>query len=312
VAKTIFVFDRKGRFKNRIGRIGNGPGEYISINNIDIIQNNNQIAVYDNWKKTIHFYKINGEYLHSERNQFDVANVMFLPSGYRVFYVTGMSPGNANLNEYRDNTLIVSNTKNEVMYGACTDFYTAGKFHMVMNLPLRKVGENVYYSPNFSNMIYQVGDSCLTAKYFINIKGGMPPLTKDITDAVFRDLCEKHVFFNGDILVMKDVTFISFFAPKGSPNISPFVFYSHANKQVYYTKDESMNPLFIFMIWADTKAMYQENTVVVDAIPYRIIANKLHLYYDKKYYPLLDELFEGLQDDDNPVLFFYKLKTNLK
>lgn len=31
--KGIFVFDKEGRFKNEIGRRGNGPGEYFYIDN---------------------------------------------------------------------------------------------------------------------------------------------------------------------------------------------------------------------------------------------------------------------------------------
>jgi hypothetical protein len=312
VAKTIFVFDRKGRFKNRIGRIGNGPGEYVSLYNVAIVAGINQIAVFDKWKNSIHFFNINGNFIRSEQNLISSATHMeYLPSGYRVFDVTSLGSYNAYLNEYQNNTLVVTNTVNEVMYGACTDFYTPGQFQYVMNLPLRKFGENVYYSPNFSNLIYQVGDSCLTAKYHINIKDGMPPFTKDITNAKFKDLTNKYTYFSGDILEMKDMTFIKLSSPIENPISRPIVFYSHANKQVYYTKEEYINPLYDFVKYADTKAMYNENTIVVDVNAYRVRVHKLVLFMNEKSIPQLDELSDSLLDDDNPVLFFYKLKTNL-
>jgi hypothetical protein len=305
-AKSIYIFDRQGHYKNRIGRIGNGPGEYVSIQNVSIVSNKNQIAVFDGWKKTIHFFNFNGNYLYSERMLFDAGYLEHLPSGYKVFDVTSMSLSNAILKEYRYNTLVVTNTNNEVMYGACQDFYNYDTFHYVMLHTLYRFGENVYYSPNFSNMIYQVGDSCLTAKYHINIKGGMPPLTDDITGDIFNEYSHRYAYFNGGMVEMKDFTYINLFTPQGTAS----VIYAHTKKQVYYTKPESMNPLFIFFTYADSQGMYQENTIITNVSAFIVNANKENLYKNIRH-SVLDDLYKGLNEDDNPVLFFYHLKNNL-
>lgn len=308
-ARAIFVFDRQGRFKNKIGNIGNGPGEYVSIKNIAIVPDKNQIAVFDGQKETVLYYHYSGEYIHSERNQFGVNYLEFLSSGYKVFDVSGMSLGNAVLNEYRDSTLIVTNTDNEIMYGACRDFYKEGKFNYVMHPALKRFGDEIYYSPNFSNMIYRVGDSCLTALYHIDIKGGMPPLNDNITSEIFSEYTKRYAYFNGIMIELKDYTYINLF---GTQNPGTFVIYSHAKKRVvYYSKSESNNPAFIFFALGTPKARYQDNTIVVDIPAYTVNAWKAELYRNVNNREVLDKLYEGLDEDDNHVLFFYQLKNDL-
>jgi hypothetical protein len=194
------------------------------------------------------------------------------------------------------------------MYGTCREFREEGRFTYIMNVTLSKFGDNVYHSPAFSNIIYQVGDSCLTAKYHIKIAGGMPPLNNDITDKTFKELSDRYPFFNGDILEMKDFTWIKLFNPE---TISSQMLYSHASKQVYYLKEGSINPLYVFFTSANYHALYEENTVVVSVNPYVIATNWMQLYKNEKYFPIMNRLVEGVNVDDNPILFFYKLKDNI-
>jgi len=307
IAKSIFVFDMKGHYKYKIGNIGNGPGEYVSIKNITIVPDKNQIAVFDGPKNSIHYFNFNGSFLYSERTSFYVNYLEYLPSGFKASDVTSMSFGNAALEEYRNNTLIVTDTNNIIMYGACHDFYKEGKFNQVMLHSLYNFGNTVYYSPNFSNMIYQVGDSYLTAKYHINIKGGMPPITDDITSDIFDEYSRRYAFFNGEMVEMKDFTYISLFTPQGNP----FVIYSHTKKRVYYCRFESMNPAFIFITFPSLKTRYQENTIIASVSAHLVFANKNNLYNNGRARWILDDLYNGLNEDDNPVLFFYHIKNGL-
>lgn len=66
VAKSIFVFDRQGRFLTRIGRIGNGPGDYLSITDFVVDENKNVLYVLDNRANKIKCYDINSWNLKKE------------------------------------------------------------------------------------------------------------------------------------------------------------------------------------------------------------------------------------------------------
>jgi hypothetical protein len=61
-SKAVLVFDLKGKFIRRIGSIGNGPGEYDEPNDIAIDDINNEIMVWNNSKKKILFYNMEGTF----------------------------------------------------------------------------------------------------------------------------------------------------------------------------------------------------------------------------------------------------------
>lgn len=58
----LFVFDIKGKFLQRVGRIGHGPGEYNMICDFDIDENN-QIIFYNRQYKKIMIYSSEGIFL---------------------------------------------------------------------------------------------------------------------------------------------------------------------------------------------------------------------------------------------------------
>lgn len=53
--KSITVFDSKGKFKHKIGNIGNGPEEFVEISNVTIVPEKNLVCVLDRPQRKI-FY----------------------------------------------------------------------------------------------------------------------------------------------------------------------------------------------------------------------------------------------------------------
>ena len=75
----IFVFDKEGRFKNEIGRRGNGPGEYFYIDNFYLDRKNKLVCLIFNAKKQILQYDYDGNYvstLHFDENDMNIESVM--------------------------------------------------------------------------------------------------------------------------------------------------------------------------------------------------------------------------------------------
>jgi len=62
----IFVFSKDGKFLRTIGSRGQGPGEYISINNISIDEKNKYLYIISPSK--IICYNLNGKFLHETYN----------------------------------------------------------------------------------------------------------------------------------------------------------------------------------------------------------------------------------------------------
>jgi hypothetical protein len=68
--KSLLVFDMTGKFLHKIGRQGNGPGEYAnSLINFDVLDND-IVLLYDYAKRKMMFYDENGKYVKSVRSTF--------------------------------------------------------------------------------------------------------------------------------------------------------------------------------------------------------------------------------------------------
>ncbi len=62
VSKSVLLFNSNGEFIRKIGKLGKGPGEYISPSSISADDINGKIAVYDGMLNKISLYDINGEF----------------------------------------------------------------------------------------------------------------------------------------------------------------------------------------------------------------------------------------------------------
>jgi hypothetical protein len=64
IAKGIFVFDTDGKFIRKIGRIGQGPGEYVGLSDFTIDKINHEIYLMDGSENRILIYDIDtGKYI---------------------------------------------------------------------------------------------------------------------------------------------------------------------------------------------------------------------------------------------------------
>lgn len=64
---SVLLFDRKGAFVCKIGRKGNGPGEYRVPNPVKFVSDGATIEIGDNGQS--YFYDLNGHFLYSRRYQ---------------------------------------------------------------------------------------------------------------------------------------------------------------------------------------------------------------------------------------------------
>jgi hypothetical protein len=96
-----------------------------------------------------------------------------------------------------------------------------------------------------------------------------------------------------------------------APQGNPFLVYVHRTKQSYLNSGDVYHPFYAFLNTFIPKARYKENIIVADVPAYHIIASKDNLYHETKYKKELDDLYNDLSEDSNPVLFFYHLREGL-
>jgi hypothetical protein len=301
VARSIQVYNLKGDFLYKIGSIGNGPGEYVKITNVCLVPGTDQISVLDGPMHKEIIYDINGDYISSHRTPFMLYYFEYLESGNKAYEVSGMR--DPSVGDLVNNPLIVTDGDDRILYGACHDF-SSEEFSFTMHRPLRKIGEDVYFAPNFVNTIYIVGDTIVKAKYHINLlENGMPSF-ENMTNKRFEEYRNKYYFFNGDFIELSDYTYIMIMTSWG---YFPAVYY-HKQRETFLSSGSGVHPFYTFMGELPL-ARYNDNCMIMATLAFRIMGHKEYLYKDDTYHELLDTLFEGLTEDSNPVLFFYYFKT---
>lgn len=305
VAKSVNVFDHQGNFKYSIGQRGNGPGEFVEPTHVCIMPNEKKIAVLDRPQKRVLYFDYNGNFAQMERTPFMLEKFEYLQSGSKAFSVSGMK--DPALGKFKENTLIVTDSDNSILYGACHDYYDANRFTYVMNSSLWKYADQVFFSPNFSDTIYSVKEDSLIAKYYINIKENkIPAINEHTTNEVFENNSETYYYFNGNFIELSDFSIINIFTPHGCP----FVLYSHKSKKTFLNNGYSNHPFSVFLEKIPL-TRYQNNCVVGVAHSHMILAQKANMYKSGVFDEILDPLFEGLTEDSNPVLFFYYINDKL-
>ena len=83
--KRLYLFDLNGNFVSNIGRIGNGPGEYLHFDTFYVDEDTDVVGVVCGYKKSIMCYDYNGNYLYSiklDKADAEVINkIILLPDG---------------------------------------------------------------------------------------------------------------------------------------------------------------------------------------------------------------------------------------
>jgi hypothetical protein len=137
-ANAIYVFDMTGKFKCTAGRKGNGPGEYVEISYACLNPQKNRIVVLDRAQQRIIHYSLTGNHEYSEPLPFLLNCFEYLPNGNKAYYVGAYIKDPA-YKEFKENALIITDSVNNIIYGACTDFYKEGQFSFALIRPLTHI-----------------------------------------------------------------------------------------------------------------------------------------------------------------------------
>ena len=314
--KSIFIFDMDGKCLSKISNFGNGPGEYSLMHNVFLIKDKKEIVVVDTpQRKRIH-YSYSGKFISEDRQSFPAINCEYLESGYRAYYISDLSI--PNYDNPANNSLVVTDENDKIVYSACNEFQSED-FKLHATKYFWNYGADLYFCPDWQNTLFLITDTAAIAKYHINIIPNEIPPPAEIkgvtTESFLKDYLNKYPFFDGCFVEYKDLTYLELINPRYR------VIYSHKTKNTYLLLDE-INTLYHFF---DTpKGRYGDNTVVVPTLPSRILRRKQFLYEDvprsrkgglnikEADRSFLDSLYQNLDEEDNPVLFFYELNANLQ
>ena len=302
-SKTITVYDEKGHYLNRIGSLGQGPHEYGSLDDVMLTPDKKMLAITDLGHDCIKYYDFNGDYIKSVKIPYWFCNCEFLTDNILAgYYLSGIVLPGGNP-EYKP-LLAVTDLSKNILYTAFKCYYSKYFTSSILK-PLRKFDDHVFFNNPNTDSIFVLTKSGPRLRYHLNIEGANKIKIYDgITDKLLDKQHQHNPFFNGDFIELKDGAIFHVFELGSS--WYRFGIYSNVKQQTLSCNGLLKNPFFYFFTQAP-QARYKDNTVVVDVRPDIILSYKSELYrLGKK--EEIDELYQDLTEDSNPVLFFYELK----
>ncbi len=303
VSKTITVYDESGKYLNNIGKLGQGPGEYAYLGHVFLTPDRSTVVVVDMGSGNLKYFGLEGNFIKSVKFPFWFSRCEFINDNIIAGHYSGGNMVQKNNVSYKPQ-LIITDLKGNILSSGFQSFYSKN-FTSTTFMPLRKFDNEVIYCPPFSDTIYHVSEKGLCPLYHLNIKRASPIIIdNNTTDNSWEEYKENNPFFNGEIIELKDVTMINI--SERYKNWSRFIIYSKKQDKIFGCTGTLSNPFF--RIFSVPKARYKDDMIVVDERASNIIANR-NIFYQLGEKNIVDKLFKDLTEDNNPVLFFYKIKV---
>ena len=303
VSKTITVYDESGKYLNNIGKLGQGPGEYAYLGHVFLTPDRSTVVVVDMGSGNLKYFGLDGNFIKSVKFPFWFSRCEFINDNIIAGHYSGGNMVQKNNVSYKPQ-LVITDLKGNILSSGFQSFYSKN-FASTTFMPLLKFDNEVIYCPPFSDTIYHVSEKGLCPLYHLNIKRASPIIIdNNTTDNSWEEYKENNPFFNGEIIELKDVTMINI--SERYKNWSRFIIYSKKQDKIFSCTGTLSNPFF--RIFSVPKARYKDDMIVVDERASNIIANR-NIFYQLGEKNIVDKLFKDLTEDNNPVLFFYKIKV---
>ncbi len=159
--KAIFVFDKNGKFLNKIGVLGNGPGEFNDPADF-IINNSSIIEVLDRFHKKKIYFDLNGKYLNEKKINIYASKLHQVKTDEYVYYHYKPEHNNSQFHL----TLINENEGYLKEYLPKNDaFLYASDFQNFSSSE-----KNLYFFKSFDNYIYKISNGKFEPAFFLDFQ----------------------------------------------------------------------------------------------------------------------------------------------
>jgi len=290
------VFDKKGRFIKLIGSIGQGPGEYIGLNDFEVkhdtiraLTKNQQLIEYD----------LHGNYLDTKRIDMFAWNFASTKSGYVFFRNYNVeSKDGASFN------LITTDRKFNILSSG------APFFERAEDVPtfgytgfLSSENDEIMFSEAFSSYVCTFEGDSLYRKYIIDFGANKKPDDLTLAEIHTKGLDPAHL--DTRIFEIKDLVFFKYFI---APRLSLGIF--DKKSKIFYPSSKFNTESYLSSILSTPNARIDSNTFIV-ILPLDLI---LYLQKDEKYMKLVKEqnqelytIVSGYTSNDNPLVITFSI-----
>lgn len=144
--RTVWLFSIDGKFIRRIGRLGNGPKEYVSLDDMCFDKENGAVWIWDRIKQVMLEYDLAGELLKEVATGFGSNVFAKTKDGFWLYYSYLKNPDNNCL-------ILVNEGMNHLVKGF---FPTKESFPVSLSSGFTSWGGKAYFYFPLSNILYSL------------------------------------------------------------------------------------------------------------------------------------------------------------
>lgn len=290
--RTVWLFGIDGKFIRKIGRLGNGPKEYVSLDDMCFDKENGTVWIWDRVKQVMLEYDLTGELLKEVATGFSSNVFAKTNEGFWLYYSYLKNPDNNSL-------ILVNEEMDHLVKGF---FATKETFPVSLSSGFTSwAGKEYFYFP-LSNVLYSLDGT--EARPYIEFDFGERtlPYSKivNMSPEEYETLIDSGSYLGG----LKNVQLSSKYC---------FFQFSSTVQNKYVTAYYGVLDLetlkvevFSYLNGSDLLVDFSSLLCVTanDELVYPIYPSKHHpIYYDE-----LRTLVPDVTEESNPILVLYRLK----
>ncbi len=196
--KALFVFDEEGKFRNRIGRRGRGPGEFIEPT--DFIVSDSSVTVFDMFGHKLLYYNPDGTFIRSVRLPYSIYEIESGRDGSVIYAVGG---DNSKCDSLKNYELLEIGPEGDIRAKVYKNKYS---MDFSNKYDLQGFDEDVIYKKAFRPAVYMLRDKNLYAKYIFDIPshalpGDYEKLCRGNFERFIKQYRDEYTYFNGQFWV---------------------------------------------------------------------------------------------------------------
>ncbi len=291
----VKVFNKEGKYLFSIGKLGQGPGEFSKIFDMNYDKKNSCIHIFSNDDMKMAKFKLNGDFVSESKVPFFSAYFSLIEDKY-LFY------SNYNTSELNDrNNLILSDLK----FNVVDKFFPYRRdFGLLMSGFLTKTSNSVLYGDAFSENVYEFKNNNLNLKYKFDFGKYLVPIeVGNNLQLLYKSLLDFSYLSKVDV-ENKDFLFFSFVHIK----MSPIGFFEKKSNKVFtsfdFAKNDIFNILSPFSPLEDNENLFL-SYITSEKFNYYNSNNPTFNKNLKYQYNKLFNSVSKLKDIDNPIIIIF-------
>ncbi len=292
------LFDTTGRFINDIIKMGQGPGEFTKVFDMDYNKIDNSLFIYSNDDMKLSNFRLNGTLVQEKKVPFFSHYFTSISQDSLLFFV------NYNSSESnKSNNLILTDADFDIVYRY---FPYKRDFAVSSSGSLIKSNKNIFYNDAFDGNIYQFLNGKLSLKYKIDLGKYNVPLELTQTFSSISKHLLDYSYFQKVSAKTKDCLMFTFSHDRRS-NIG--IYYDNS-KEIITNKNFTKNDIY-HIISAPINVGGDENQFLTYISPQTLgyLKENPNFFADlESDYPELYIYLKELKDTDNPIILLFRKK----